>query len=73
MKKAILLFQRHRTTISNDYGRAMNLDDFVRSHNDIDKDMRNEKAKTEEIKRVFLTIDIFLMMLLPTIEGFLDH
>ena len=69
IKRAVLLFQRNKTTIV-EHGSTQYWNEFVREHNKIDEALKNEKSRTKAIKRVFLFIDITLSLILLSIEGF---
>ena len=72
-KRAILLFQRHKIAISNNYQQNMKWDDFIRNHQEIDKDMKKEKVKGLMIHRIFIIIDMIIVISLLSIEGFLNY
>ena len=69
VKKAILLFQRHKTDIENNSETISYWSDFVSQHGSIDEAMNLEKARAKAIRRNFFFIDIILMAILPCIEG----
>ena len=69
-KKAVLLFERHKTVIDQ-YDSTLQWKEFVHKHNSIDEMMKQEIARSRKIYKIFLFIDIVLMTLMPCIEGFL--
>ena len=71
VKRAILLFQRHKAVIKKDYETTLQLDEFIRRHSSINETMQNEKTRAKSIKRIFLFIDLLLMVTIPAVFGFL--
>ena len=68
LKKALLLFNRHRDFIDDNYNQKAFISELIDQNNPIDAEMKHEKAKSNHVKNVFLWIDIFLSILIPFIE-----
>ena len=68
VKKAQLLFERHRTVIENEYETTSSLSSFVNKHIAIDHEMKTQKAKNKSINKKFLKIDIVVTFMIFGIE-----
>ena len=64
VKRAVLLLERHRTVIENEYQCTVYMSDFVQKHQLIDEELKKERARGQVIKKRFVISDIVVVILI---------
>ena len=73
VRKAQLLFERHSRTIKNEFEGATSVDEFVRLHNEIDRDIKMQNNWYKTVGIAFVGVDFVLYLLLIAALFYLEY
>lgn len=65
VKKALLVYERHQSFIDKEYRPSIPIDVFVRENKSIDMEVKYEKNRKRTVKKIFIAVDIFAVVLIP--------
>ena len=73
VSKAKLLFERHSRTIENEFEGATSVDEFVRLHNEIDRDIKKQNNWYKTVSMAFVVVDFVLYVFLIAAFSSLEY
>ena len=73
VKKALLLFERHRSVIDTKIVRESNVSDLLSKNYIIDSEIKKERIRSKSVHKIFLVVDSVFVMLMTCTQGSLYY
>ena len=73
VKKALLLFERHRSVIDTKIARESNVSDLLSKNSIIDLEIKKERIRSKSIHKIFLIVDTIFVVLMTCTQGTLYY